>query len=276
MDLKRISEDMARRDYVALCKAKPTPLSRRGLLALDRLFLQHRLETKTKKGVSYMDVMADSAKLAKLKDVAMKWRGKAEPLDVYYVFQLWYGTVNQFRPMFARQMYKVLEPKVGILDFSAGWGGRCLAAMSLGIPYHGIDSNTNLKEPYERLIDFVKPTAPVSMQFQPAETINFEALRGKYDLVFTSPPYFMLEKYQNMPAYKSKEEFITRFYHPVLMASVDNLLPGGRVALNIPFEMLEPTMAILGNPVGYYIMPKTNRNKGKEKMHEKVYLWIKA
>jgi hypothetical protein len=52
----------------------------------------------------------------------------------YQVFQLYWGSINQFRPTVAKWVYTTLKAKTGILDFSAGWGGRCLAAMSMGIP----------------------------------------------------------------------------------------------------------------------------------------------
>lgn len=275
MSIKTVDIDVAKHDYKGLCTAKPTPLSRRGLNTLDYFFLEHRLRTKTKKGISFADAMASEEISKKLENIAIKWRGSSTPRNVYYAFQLWYGTVNQFRPMFARQMYMVLEPKIGILDFSAGWGGRCLAAMSLGIPYHGIDSNVCLKKPYEELIDLVEPTSPVSLQFRPAETVDFTSLRGKYDLVFTSPPYYMLEVYENMPLYKSKKDFITKFYFPVLRAVWDNLLPGGKVALNIPSDMLDASVEILGEVAGHFDMRKAARSKGGAKSFEKVYLWTK-
>jgi hypothetical protein len=95
---------------------------------------------------SDFDAIRDPAKVRFLEDLAAKYKKRKQPnlQDLYSVFQLWYGTINQFRPTAAKWVYCTLGAKKGILDFSAGWGGRALAAMSLGIPYTGFDANKNL------------------------------------------------------------------------------------------------------------------------------------
>jgi len=162
-------------------------LSRAGLKALDYYFLGHRLKTKTKRHLSFYEAMKDKAEVKHLNELVVRYRKKSiQDYDEtgllkaqYAVFQLYYGTINQFRPTIARWVYSLYEPKC-ILDFSAGWGGRCMAAMSMGIPYIGIDANPNLKTAYERMIAY-EPNADVTMVFKPSETVDFS--KWKYDFI---------------------------------------------------------------------------------------------
>ena len=237
----------ARADYERL-KARDcegwTSLARAGLGALDHFFLQHRIKAKTKRGISFYEALRDSKidaylaeKVDQLKANRLKNTAERVLRLKYAMFQLYYGTINQFRPTEAVKLYCELKPKVGILDFSAGWGGRCLAAMALGIPYVGIDANTALEPAYKAMIAAYEPTADVKLVFKPSETVDFS--RFKYDLVFTSPPYFMIEGYEHMPSYKGKEAFLDLFFRPVVEKSWQHLAPGGTFALNLPVEMYE-------------------------------------
>ena len=220
-------------------------LSRIGLHALDYYFLQHRIKAKTK-GISFYDAITNDDEREHLTEMVRRWKKNMKPEDYddpikllkmqYSVFQLYYGTINQFRPMAAKWLYCQLNPKVGILDFSAGWGGRCLAAMAMGIPYIGIDANVHLETPYRKMIQtYGKGEADVMMIFKPSETVDFS--KFDYDLVFTSPPYFMIEKYENMPAYVGKQAFIDEFFEPVVTNAWKYLKNGGYMALNMPHEM---------------------------------------
>jgi hypothetical protein len=190
--------------------------------------------------------------------------------------------------MTAKWAYCKLGARVGILDFSAGWGGRALAAASLGIPYIGFDANVRLESAYRRMIDMiheVSPTASIRLEFRPSETVDFS--RYRYDLVFTSPPYFMLEEYEKMPAYAGKANFLARFFVPVVSACWKHLLPGGAMALNMPAEMYEAVRGVLPPLSGTLSLPLPNRHptnakKGQalgaedEERHELIYVWRKA
>lgn len=221
---------------------KTAALSRTGLVALDHFFLQHRIKAKTKHGFSFYEALSKPEIIDYVnKKVAQIKAGKAQDTLTqklrlqYDVFQLYYGTINQFRPTEAMKLFCQLKPKKGILDFSAGWGGRCIAAMALGIPYVGIDANVNLEKPYRDLIATVKPEAPTRLIFKPSETVNFKDF--DYDLVFTSPPYFFVEVYEKMPNYADKIAFLDTFFRPVVEKAWNHLPVGGHLALNMPVEM---------------------------------------
>jgi hypothetical protein len=289
--VRGITKQEAVASYQALCAISPTEnmRSRVGLDALDYFFLGHRLKAKTKRHLSFYDAMRDPDLVEKLTELVVKYKKK--PLRdydetgllkaQYQVFQLYYGTINQFRPVVAKWIYQRFTPRVGILDISAGWGGRALAAMSLGIPYVGVDANAKLKPAYERLLS-LEPGAKVRMIFRPAEEVSFANL--SYDLVFTSPPYFMLEEYEQMPAYGSKQGFIDRFLIPVVMKAWAHLLVGGHMALNMPEEMYEAVRPHLPKIKERLALPLSNRHpvntaKGQtlgeedKERHEWIYVW---
>jgi DNA modification methylase len=120
--------------------------------------------------------------------------------------------------------------------------------------------------------------------FQPSETVDFSKL--KYDLVFTSPPYFKLEEYQQMPDYSSKQDFLQRFFIPVVLQAWRYLIPGGHLALNMPEAMFEAVKSLLPRIKTILHLPLANRHavnasrqigigKKQEKRTENIYVWYK-
>jgi hypothetical protein len=300
MEIARLLRDIDRKEamesYEEL-KAAPPPqeatMSRVGLKTLDYFFLHHRIKTKTRHRLSFYDALQDPVRVRHLNELVRRYK-KTEPRSLsraerlrlqYQVFQLYYGTINQFRPMIAKWIYHRFKPQVGILDFSAGWGGRLLAAMSMGIPYTGIDANTKLEASYRQMVEACQPDAPVHMHFMPAETVAFGRLAA-YDLIFTSPPYFMIEEYEKMPAYGSKQAFLDRFFIPVVQKAWDHLQPGGKMVLNMPEEMYEVVAPLLPSLQHRLALPLSNRHPTNAKKgqalgtedtsrHEWIYVWHK-
>jgi hypothetical protein len=292
-DLRDISKKDAVESYQELqtYQVKEPDFSRVGLKTLDYFFLHHRIKARTK-GISFYEAVKDSEERSHLNDLVRRYKKKAiTEYDAtgllkaqYQVFQLYYGSINQFRPTIARWIYATLGAKRGILDFSSGWGGRCLAAMSMGIPYIGVDANTKLETSYKRLVE-LDPNATVTMIFKPSEQVDFS--KYDYDLVFTSPPYFMIERYERMPAYASKQEFLEHFFFPVTLHAWKHLRRGGNMALNIPEEMYDAVAPLLPKVKHHLLLPLSNRHPtnakklqklGKEdkERNEIIYVWHKA
>jgi DNA modification methylase len=154
----------------------------------------------------------------------------------------------------------------------------------MNIPYVGIDANAKLEPAYQQMIRTINPDANVKLLFQPSETVDFS--KFTYDLVMTSPPYFMIEEYEKMPAYKSKEGFLQKFFIPVVEQSWKYLLPGGHMALNMPHEMYMAVRHILPLLHKRMLLPLHNRHPtnavmkqtiGSEKeRHEIIYVWKKG
>lgn len=295
--LRPITKEEANDNYRELCDLDCNSIdkySRKGLMTLDYFFLKHRIKAKTKRHISFYEALKNKDLMSYIDDKISQIKGKTPWLlsadellrQRYSVFQLYYGTINQFRPSEAKRIYCELAPKTGILDFSAGWGGRCLGAMAYGIPYIGIDANKNLEPSYTNLIKTCDPDAEVQMIFKPSETVDFS--KFDYDLVFTSPPYFMLEAYEKMPEYGSREGFLEKFFRPVVAKAWKNLKPNGHMALNMPKEMYDaikqdlpkiwkrmklpissrhPTNAARGTSIGEHDTAERS---------EVIYVWKKA
>jgi hypothetical protein len=295
--LKPITLERAKESYEELkefkCGARPT-LTREGTKALEYWFLPFRLRAKTKKHISFMDALKTrkvktyllnkTRKIKKYSQLSRKKTPDEVLRNMHGTFELYYGTINQFRPTVAKWLYCHLGTKVGILDFSAGWGARCLGAMSLGIPYYGFDANKKLETPYRKMVDELDPDAKVVMKFQPSETADFKGLR--YDLVFTSPPYFMLEEYEGMPKYEQEQGFLDVFFIPVVKRAWTGLQTGGYLALNMPQNMYEPLKSCLPKLFKKVKMPLMDRHaseaaagrdlkKGKTQSSEWIYIWKK-
>ena len=292
-DLRDITKKDAVASYLALqeYQVEKPDFSRVGLATLDFFFLHHRIKAKTK-GISFFSAIKDNEERAHLTELVTRYKKKSvREYDAigllkaqYQVFQLYYGSINQFRPTVARWIYHTLKAKKGILDFSAGWGGRCLAAMSMGIPYIGVDANTKLEVSYRRMIE-LDPSTKVTMVFTPSEQVDFSVY--DYDLVFTSPPYFMIERYERMQMYASKQEFLEKFFFPVTLAAWKHLKRGGNMALNIPEEMYDAVKELLPKVTHHLLLPLSNRHPtnakklqrlGKEdkERNEIIYVWHKG
>ncbi len=251
--IKNISFEKARSDFKALQELDFSKTSLQvqqtkkiGNSVMDYYFFKYRLHTKTKRGISYYEWIKTRWQQNESEYRMYKFnlaQGKNHEQARYGVFRLYYGSTQGFKPTIAKWLYSTYAPKVAALDFSAGWGGRCLAAMSLGIPYIGIDTNTSLRPVYNKMIrelrDISTPNSTninITMIFKDAATVDYS--KYSYDMVFTSPPYFKkfvpAEEYPHMPKYTSRDDFNNRFLFPTIQNTFMHLKRGGTFAINIP------------------------------------------
>ena len=185
-----------------------------------------------------------------------------------------YGSVNQFRPMVAKYIYQRFKPK-RVLDISAGWGNRLLAAMACDIDYIGIDSNKNLKSAYEKMYQMYPTKSNIQIIINNSENVDFSKL-PEYDMIFTSPPYYTVEMYQNMKQYDSKENFVNTFFKPVVMNSYKNLKKGGYLILNMPVDMKDEMVKFkIAKRINAIKMPIQNRFSDGTKRFEYIYWFQK-
>jgi hypothetical protein len=115
------------------------------------------------------------------------------------------GSIQNFKPMNARAVWEYICPVMmggNVLDFSSGYGGRMMGAMSSKMKYHytGIDPNTKTFQGLQALGELMtecRQGAGYEMHNIPSE--DFDPEPGKYDAAFSSPPYFNLETYSDEP-----------------------------------------------------------------------------
>lgn len=256
-------------------------LSNIGNKTSNYYFQKYRSKTKTGKWSQYERWKNDPDKI---RNIALKlYRKKGlkkisdiEPYQIRDSLRMSGNSVNQFKPYVAVYVYQKFKPN-RILDISAGWGDRLIGAMSQDIDYIGIDSNKKLEVPYNNMIrDFKdKTNSKVQMIFKKSEDVDYSKL-PKYDLIFTSPPYFSLEKYEGMTEYDDNKEFAETYFIPTIKEIWKYLSKGGVLALNMPEEMYKLLVPILGRS-NVIKMPIQNRFNFKvsEKKYESIYWWKK-
>ena len=210
---------------------------------------------------------------------------------------LQWGTVNTMRAAAAVQMYKKYKA-TRVLDFTAGWGARMIAAMALDIDYIGIDTNTDLKPGYAKIIKLLKPytKSKVKMVWKEAQKVNYSKL-GKYDYVFTSPPYEYLEAYENMTNYEKKgskivqpsssqkikmddsAKFYEEFLVPTLKKAYKYLPRNKFICLNMPdimYDKIKGRWKKVTKCEDYKIIKRTGGPVGKNRRgKELIYCWKK-
>jgi hypothetical protein len=235
----------------------------------DYYFQKYRTKAVYGNKISHEAAWANPESRKKIIEYAKKWKDDT-PSGYRSAMRFLYGSINQFKPSNAMVVYNKFKPK-HILDFSSGWGGRCLAAMALDIDYTGIDSNMSLHRPYQQMLNDLPTSANIKIIFDRAENIDYSKI-PPYDLVFTSPPYEMLEKYYGMKDYGNR--FYEEFFLPVIRRIYANLQPSGIIALNMPKVMMDHLKPQINGPIHTIKMPIHNRFVHTQKKNFELIYWF--
>lgn len=100
--------------------------------------------------------------------------------------------VSLFKPMIGKLLYENFA-RSRVFDYSAGWGARCLAAMSLGLEYYGVDPLTSCE--VNKMMKFFNGKGFVLNGC--SEDVEIYCHFPKVDCVLSCPPYFDLEIYSD-------------------------------------------------------------------------------
>jgi hypothetical protein len=149
--------------------------------------------------------------------------------------------VSNFRPAVARAIIERFSRSgQQIVDFSAGYGGRLLGALTLRRNYIGVDPAKDQINGLRRMTQSLRGYARADAQLYQACAEDFlpHLPAGKTDLVFTSPPYYDLERYsredtQSCVRYSTYSEWKERFLKVVIMEAYRLLRKGGYLVLNV-------------------------------------------
>lgn len=249
--------------------------------------------------------------------------------------------VNRFQPAFnyaatlAKFLYSTFvdeyfdnkNDELWIYDPCAGWSGRMSGLLSafctnkfknLKVKYYCTDVNKDTVGRFERIVKFwnhyinsrIKKDFKLYRSFVGAEMIFtdpvFNNLRNKFDMAFTSPPYFDREIYSNDEnqsgkLYPKYEQWRNGFLKPMIENTYHLLKPGGHFWLNIAdintnkgnntFYPLEDDAVTIAKQTGFlvvdiyymtaHIFPGNDSSKnkiileGKEKKYEPIFLFMK-
>jgi hypothetical protein len=186
------------------------------------------------------------------------------------------GSVRLFRPAISAFLIDRYGAK-SMLDPCAGWGGRCLGAMSRDVDYTGFDTNPDLIDCFKSMIDLIGNKTDSKVSFICGDTSKHIIPKLSFDMVLTSPPYWkssntLLEKYEGMPDYANEDDFNTRFLKPVVLMSFDALKFGGAFCISTDTRQYSFIKSILGDETEKFDYPRTNK---KHKFLDFIYVWIK-
>jgi hypothetical protein len=177
-----------------------------------------------------------------------------------------------------------------IIDISAGWGDRLLAAMATNSEYTAADPNLELKEGHDQMIAAFGDPEKQRIIYQPFEEIPEKELRKfapqGYDLVLTSPPFFNIELYPGPAEGQSTNRFpsVTTWLNGFLFPSIEkawNLLrPGGYLAIHLG----DTKNVVIAEPMNLFIeenLPQASYQgiiglSGKAAEARPVWIWKKS
>lgn len=182
-----------------------------------------------------------------------EFKGESSPIDVNKyrsMFRLSGYVATQFKPLVAKTVYDHYRAK-RVIDISCGWGDRLAGFYcSRADEFLGCDPNGASYELYKEQCKTYEevlstPLFPVDVKFEdhgdwfeitgnkrvriynrPAEDIDWTTVADeKHDLMFTSPPYFGIERYaegqddednQSWKRYNEYDQWRDTFFYPVM------------------------------------------------------------
>ena len=197
--------------------------------------------------------------------------------------------ISQFRPIISKFLCGKYS-KFRILDYSAGWGARALGAISLNMDYVGIDPLTSNN--INNLLNYYNSNSFVINGCSEDEHIYNNL--GKFDFIFSSPPYFNQEIYssditQNYNRYTNYKDWLKYYWKKTVINCINVLNSDGIFSLIMldkvnKYEIAKDMINICYNnglrifkdiPIitcKSHLTNKVNTNKVK-KNTEKIYLF---
>jgi len=204
---------------------------------------------------------------------------------------------SQFRPSAAKCLYQTFNAK-NVLDFSAGWGDRLIGALATDTveSYTGVDPSQTVFEKYSLIHKSYNVNKKVDFICAPAEDVDYGD--RKFDFIFSSPPYFNIERYskeknQSWQRYKKINDWLTQFLFKALENLWHTLEPNGILAVNISDvysnhiinKMCDPMHDFIGaldnanfiGCIGYRMQKRINSKSNKSGVFcEPVWIWQKG
>lgn len=259
------------------------PRSRVGNNVVDYFTFVERLDTKGKYDTSFFEFLENIEEFKKkkfiqtmlkyYKDVKNKNNTKNEYIVFKEVYNICISAINIMRPLNCMEIYTKFGSK-RVLNFCAGWGGSTVAACALNLDaFYGIEINTDLKKPYTDMVSYLQTKSATFFDIRFCDAADFDYSEFTYDTVFTSPPYYFLEKYANNTQYESKKVMDEKFYKPAFIKTYNGLQSGGYFIINICKEVYNNVLKeLFGEAHEIFPLKKSKRQNDYTEM---VYVWRK-
>jgi len=213
---------------------------------------------------SPLTIWQDADQLKKLCSALWRMNNDELSMSTYRgLFRLGAYVATQFKPHVARTIYHITLAK-NILDMSCGWGDRLAAfyASPNAEMYVGCDPNEQVFEIYKKMcVEFeqlLTGQSPVLTSAEnyfecrgkkvvriyclPSEDLPLNYLDSNFDCIFSSPPYFSTERYneggvkegeQSWKRYSTYTAWRDEYLFPSLRSFSSKLTPNGVMLINI-------------------------------------------
>lgn len=290
--IRNITKLQAEEDYKKLQELHPTEkdLTKRiGSKFVDYYTFHQRLFTRCSKrrNVNFYEFYEDPSKWMTLhslshyeKHISNKMeKGKTKEWSSFDFYSNWFHNPTSFRPVIAKYLYENYKPHT-ILDPTVGWGSRFISAMSVpNLHYIGYDTNISLIDHYLSIVQDLKVSNRVTLLFEDSSQADLS--KYKYDMVFTSPPYYEknkpIEIYEHMPLYENYNDWVNRFFNPVMSNAWTHLEQGGHFCINTNYKNYELLHKLFGDPFHKINIQNKTRHacKNNNVKCEYIYIWKK-
>ena len=200
---------------------------------------------------------------------------------------------SQFRPSAAKCLYDIFKAK-HIFDPCMGWGDRLEGFLSSSAEtYTGLDVNPHLFLNYLEQIKDSSKADKVGLILERAEKYRGDQ---KYDFIFTSPPYYDIERYdgvwQSHKSYNKFDSWLKNFLFKMVRNAWDMLEDGGHLAINISDVYSHHTVNKICDPmcdfisklpqakykgcIGYRMMKRPNSKASGDIFCEPIWVFKKV
>jgi len=189
---------------------------------------------------SAIDVFNNYEILNKILSQQLETHGEINDTDIRNRCSLWAnGSPYNFKPLVSKYIVeKYSQPGDTYLDPCAGFGGRFLGCMSTKNRFYiGVEPEKIAVEQYHRMANDLNFTN-YHIYNNCYEDFNYD-LNREVNLIFTSPPYYNKEIYnqnnqlQSNVRYKSYDEWKSGFLNSLIRKSYKILKTGGYFAIAI-------------------------------------------
>ena len=244
--------------------------------------------------VSHRDFFKDDKRLIGYCRTVLKYC--TSPLEMFKMMSFRGSSrCYNFRPATAKALYELYgKDNCKVLDTSSGFGGRLLGFFTAKntSEYVGIDPNT--ADSCNRFILYMsryfnKKAYVNKIGSEDFTVENYPQYENYFDISFTSPPYFNIERYsdditQSHVKFNTYDSWVDGFYRNTIYNSCNALKLDGVFAINISWvdNIKEYTEGFL-NDCGFYIIKEDKyllrihpreSSYGSDKMSKYEPIWV--
>ena len=272
-----------------------------GTLLLDFLFPNlHDAEAGNATDNCMFRRFYDDVKLAKcLKRYYANYKFSNIRTMFFMYGRFFWNTPTNFAPIRAKAIYEKFCPANGVIyDYSCGFGGRMLGALSSNknFTYIGCEPNTETYAHLNELgqyIALVKPTAATKYKIYNECSEDHLLSPNSVDFAFSCPPFYGLERYSDEPTqsinrYPQYKDWLEGYVRPTIQNCIAALKPDGLYGVDIfdfswqnrPYHIVNDWKKIAKEEglelVGEYpIISRARKVKTSETNVEKIYIFKK-